>query len=435
MKFFVSLLKRSFENKLLAGSFIMMVGSLITGFGNYLYHLLMGRMLGPVDYGVLASLISLVYLLSIPVGTLNLVIVKFVSTLKGQKRLGEVGVLFQVVNQRVLIISLLGFLVYLGFSPLLASFLHLNSVLPLVIVGIFSLIAVMTMINRAVLQGLLWFGYLSASNILEVVLKLGLAVLLVIWGYQVYGALFAFIVGGAVSYVFSLFPLKSLLAVSGEKKTFDGRQMVTFAVPVFLSTIAFTSLYTADIILVRHFLPAQQAGFYSALATLGKIIYFVSLPVILVLFPMVAERHANGRHYKPLLLASSGLVGLVCLTITGVYFLFPGLMVSILFGRDYLPAAPYLGLFGIYLSLYCFSFLLVNFYLSINKSRAVLLPVAAALLQIVLIAFFHQNLGQVIWISIVVTALLLISLLIYNFLREIVEASKAPKYNFDRIKK
>jgi hypothetical protein len=65
----------------------------------------------------------------------------------------------------------------------------------------------------------------------------------------------------------------------------------------------------------------------------------------------------------------------------------------------------------------------------------VLLPVAAALLQIVLIAFFHQNLKQVIWISIIVTALLLISLLIYNFLREIVEASKAPKYNFDRIKK
>jgi len=414
MKFFVSLLKKPFRNQLFAGSFVMMVGSLATGFGNYLYHLSMGRMLGPINYGVFASLISLLYLLSIPVGTLNLVVVKFVSTLKGQKKLGAVSSLFKIVNQKVFLLSLLMFLAYLALSPLLTSFLHFDSALPLLTVGLFALITVMTMINRAVLQGLLKFGYLSASNVLEVTIKLVFAVLLVAWGLEVGGALLALIIGGLAGYLFSLFPLKSLLLSKGEKNTIEGRKMVLFAIPVFLSTLAFTSLYTVDIILVRHFLPAQEAGFYSALATLGKIIYFVSLPIILVLFPMVAERHANGRHYQPLLLASSGLVGLVCLTITGVYFLFPGLMVSLLFGKDYLPAAPYLGLFGIYLSLYCLSFLLVSFYLSINKSRAVLLPVAAALLQIVLIAFFHQNLSQVINISIAVTALLLISLLFYN---------------------
>lgn len=391
----------------------MMIGSLTAGFGNYLYHLLMGRMLGPVDYGVLASLISLLYLLGIPVGTLNLVIVKFVSKLKGERKLGAVTVLFRLIRQKLLVYGLVGLLLFSVLTPLLATFLHLDSIFPFLIIGIIAFITVMTMINQATLQGLLRFGYLSASNIIGVILKVGFAVLLVIWGFKVNGALFACIIGGIVAYFFTLFALRLLPWEKGKKMDFRSQEMLTFAISVFFSTLAFTSLYTTDVILVRHFLIAQEAGFYAALATLGKIVCFVSAPIILVMFPMVSERYANGKHYRPLLFTSLKLVGLVCLGITTVYFLFPRLMVRILFGGAYLPAAPYLGFFGIFLSLYSFSFLLVNFYLSISRTRVVVFPLLAAILQIVLISLFHQSIGQVVRISILTTALLLFSLLLY----------------------
>ncbi len=414
LNYIETIIKRFTKSQLLTGSLIMMIGGLITGFGNYLFHLLMGRMLGPVDYGILASLISLLYLLSIPVGTLNLVIVKFVSTLKGQKKLGAVGSFFKVVNQKVFFLGLAMLLVYFILNPILTSFLHLNSSLPLIIIGGIALIVIMTMINRATLQGLLRFNYLAASNVSEIVVKLPCAVLLVIWGLKVNGALLAIVIGGMVAYSFSLFPLRQLLAAKTKSSVFAKKEILSFAVPVFLSTLAFTSLYTTDIILVRHFLIAQQAGFYAALATLGKIIYFVSLPIILVLFPMVAERHANGQHYRPLLFASSALVGLAGFGITLIYFLFPGLMVKTLFGSDYLPAASNLGAFAIFLSLYSFSFLLVNFNLSIDRTKVVLLPIVAAILQIILISLFHQNIGQIISISIGITVFLLFSLLIFG---------------------
>lgn len=404
-----------FGNQLITGSFVMMVGTLTTGFGNYLYHLLMGRMLGPVDYGILASLIALAYLLGIPIITLNLVIVKFVSALKGQKKLGAVSILFRAIRQKVLLYGLIALLFFLISTPLLASFLHLESILPLVIVGIFAFITIVSMVNRATLQGLLRFGYLSASNILEIGLKVIFAVLLVIWGFRVNGALFAFIIGGIAAYFFTFFGLRPLLQVKGKKKSFNGQQMIAFAIPVFFSTLSFTSLYTTDIVLARHFLEAQQAGFYAALATLGKIVYFVSFPIILVMFPMVSERHANGKHYQPLLFTSLGLVGLACLGITMVYFFLPGLMVGILFGSLYLPAASYLGLFGIFLSLYSFSFLLVNFSLSVNRTKAVVFPLLASIAQIVLISIFHTSLFQIIKVSIFVTSLLLLSLVLYYY--------------------
>jgi len=63
----------------LKGSFIVFAGSIITSLGAYLFHLSMGRLLGPVDYGILESLISIMYFLGIPVGVLSLVVVKYVA--------------------------------------------------------------------------------------------------------------------------------------------------------------------------------------------------------------------------------------------------------------------------------------------------------------------------------------------------------------------
>jgi O-antigen/teichoic acid export membrane protein len=131
------------------------------------------------------------------------------------------------------------------------------------------------------------------------------------------------------------------------------------------------------------------------------------------MFPLVSERHANGRGYKNLLIASSGLVGIICLLTIGFYFLFPSLIVRLFFGRGFLEATPFLGYFGIFLSLYTLSFLLINFYLSIQKTKAVVLPVMAAVLQVIMIFFFHQNLWQVVWLNIVLVALLFGGLLLF----------------------
>ncbi len=274
------------------------------------------------------------------------------------------------------------------------------------------------MINRATLQGLLRFISFSISTILEVILKVLFAVFLVAWGYKINGALAALIIGGLAGYFFAQFSLRDLFQIKGKKITVGGHEVLKFAAPVFFSTFSFTLLYTADIVLVRHFLPAREAGYYAALATLGKIIYFVSAPITLVMFPMVSELHANGKRHRHLLFASLGLVILFCLGITAIYFLFPELMVGLLFGKAYLPASAYLGLFGIFLSLYSLSFLLVNYCLSVNKVKVVIFPLVAAIFQVIFISLFHQNFGQVIKISLLVTALLLFPLLLYSLKNE-----------------
>jgi len=409
----MKMFKKIFSNQLISGSLAMTIGTGIAGVGNYLYHLLMGRMLGPTDYGILASLISLSYLLSIPTATLNLVLVKFVSAFKGKKDFNAIRGLFKVSAQKILPFVLVFLLIFLILTPFIISFLHLNSSLPFILVLLAFFISVFLTINRAFLQGLLRFGYFSFSSILEIFLKLSVAIPLVIWGFKVNGALFGFLVGGIFGYLFTLIPLRWLFEKKNQKLKMGKKKILSFTLPVFFSTLAFTSLYTSDVVLVRHFLPGQESGFYAALALLGKIIFFATSPIVAVSFPLISERHASGDKYRHLLWTSLGLVGGICFLAMTVYFLFPSFLIKILYGSQYLPAVPFLGIFAVFLTLYSLSFLFVNFFLSIGRVKTVILPVVAGIFQIIFICFFHQNLRQIIFISVALAALLLVSLLLY----------------------
>lgn len=396
----------------------MFLGTTITNAGNYLYHLLMGRMLGPVDYGTLTSLISLVYLVSIISTTLSTVVVKQVTSYKSKKDWGRIFSLFLKLTKSFL---LLGLLVLLGFVLMqsqIARFLNLTDSRPIVLIGVWLIFSLVGFINEAILRSFLRFNFLSFNAVFGILVKLALAVGLVHLGFSVFGALIAIIAGTLLPYLISFWPLKFIWQYPKKAKAINWRGFWGYSFPVLLATLGLTSLYSTDIILAKHLFSAYEAGLYSALAVLGKIVFFASSTVPLVMFPLVSENYEKGKNYRHFLNQSLRLVAGISLLITVVYFLFPRLMVKTLYGADYLPAASYLGIFAVFISLYSLSFLLVNFFLSVKKLKLALLPLLAAVLQIVLIMALARSILQVIQISIAVTALLLAALLLSYFRNE-----------------
>jgi len=419
MKRFWQIVKDLIKNRLVADSLVVLGGGMVANLINYLYHLSMGRMLGPGDYGVMASLISVIYLGGIPLSVLSLVMVKYISTFRGKKQMLMVNFFYRWIIKKVIYFGVIGLIVFLFFVPLMARFLHLNSYQLLIIVGLTSFLSLFPTVTSAMLQGFLRFNWNTLVGLATALTKLILAIIFVCLGLKIPGALLAILLSTGIGYLISIFFVreltKSKFSTNAMKIDFDGSGVLSFALPTFLSISAFTSLYTTDVILARHFLSAREAGFYAALATLGKIVFFASSPVITVMFPMVSERHALGGGYLTLLKFSLMIVLLISAGVSFIYLFFPKLMILALYGREYLSASPHLKFFAVFLSLYSLSFLLVNFYLSIREVRVVVLPVIAAILQIVLIILFHQNLAQVVWISIITLGLLLLSLLLYSF--------------------
>src|SRR3972149_7822692 len=70
------------KHPLFSGSAIMIFGSNLANFVAYLYHLVIGRLLGPAPYGELSAVLSVLGLIFASLNFLGLVIVKFVSSAK-----------------------------------------------------------------------------------------------------------------------------------------------------------------------------------------------------------------------------------------------------------------------------------------------------------------------------------------------------------------
>ena len=142
----------------------------IVNLGNYFYHLLMGRMLGPADYGVLSSLISLVYFFGVPVGAVGLSVVKYVSVLKSDKN--ELASFYFWLMKKALVVALAVFAFLLLLSPLFASLIKLDSPLLVIVVLSASLMGAFVAFNLSFFQGLLKFFQHAVINSVLIIAKL-----------------------------------------------------------------------------------------------------------------------------------------------------------------------------------------------------------------------------------------------------------------------
>lgn len=387
----------------------MVGGNMVVNAVNYAYHLIMGRVLGPVNYGVLASIFSILYLISVVPSSASVSIVKFISSAKGD---GEVYSIYSSLARFVFILAGITSLVFMIFSPVVAKFLRIDNYLIVAMVAFILFFSLITLVNQATSQGLLKFSGLVIPNLVSAVVKLGLGIVLVILGWSVFGAIFAVVVGAAISYLYSRWFIKKVLP-DKNNKTFDLKPFFKYSIPVLVQAFAFTSLFTTDLILVKHFLPEFEAGIYAALSTLGKIIFFAVTPIVGTMFPIVAGRRSKGESYEKVFLISFAMTLVISVLVVIFYWLFPDIAIGVLYGKAYLSAKNELVWMGIFILFYTLSNILVNFSLSLGRTKVVRLPLLTAILQILALWFWHGSMLQVIQVSLVLTMVLFFALAVY----------------------
>lgn len=402
--------KKVITHPLFSGSAIMVFGSNSVNALNYLYHLIMGRLLGPANYGELAALLSIIGLIGIIPGAINLVVIKYISAAKTEERLVN---LVSWLKKRLFKASLIFCVLIILVSPGISAFLHIEKISYLLLIAISFPFAISALLNRAILQGLLKFKEMILSVLMENTTKLVLSVFLVFIGFRVGGAMLALVMAAIIGWYlttrFLHYPIKKDVDILPEIKS-----MSLYTVPVLLYTVATTSLYSSDLILVKHFFSSHDAGLYASLSTLGKIIFFGAGPIGSAMFPIVSQRQARGLGVKKIFLYSLVATLAVSVGILAVYLWFPDFAVNLLYGSAYLESAKLLIWFGIFMTLFTFSSLFINFNLSLGRVKVVILPLLAAIAQIIFIWTYHRSLFDIVLISISVTALLLVSLLIYS---------------------
>jgi len=387
----------------------MIVGSNVANFFAYLFHLVVGRMLGPSGYGELASILSLVGLFSITFGFLGLVIVKFVSGMDER----EVQSFYSWVTKRSLAAACAVSMILLLISGYLSTFLNVP-VRSIILTVPLLFILFMSFIYTSFLQGLLRFGRLVISSNSSLFGRLILGALFVYLGFSVFGALAGVLLSSLLGLILAVYFLRDYWREGKSHFTFKrSREVFAYAVPIFIMSMATNSMYMTDVVLIKHFFNAHLAGIYASLSTMGKIIFYGSVPIASVMFPFVSREHAKKRNYKKVFFLSVLLTSTLVIGLILVYWLFPGLVLQILYGNKFIEGAPYLVWFGIFIGLFTLSSLFLNYFLSKGTTKVTYLGLLAAATQIIGICLFHKDLLQVISVSIWVSLILLVSLLIY----------------------
>lgn len=411
VKAIVSRLKEAAAHPLAKGSAIVFVGTMAANAGAYLYHLVVGRILGPSQYGELAALLSLSYILNVFAIMLQTVVTRFVAHEAAQGKYGDIRRL--IVQLSVFLVAVGGILLIalIFVAPVIATFLHIKDPLVVYFIFIGVIMSMLSIVLASVLQGLQRFtAGMVIANITSV-LRLAAGALAA--GFGVTATIGAGLGAGIMTLVITFIPLRTILTTKQKASSLSVSSLFSTSLATFLTILGISVMNSQDVVLVKHFLPALASGWYGALSTMGKIIFFASSSVMYVLLPVVTERSSKGKHTKGIVYGSIGIVAALSGGITLGFFLLPELALRLLYGTAFIAAAPYLGIFGLFSSLYTIAYTIVMALMGLGKTSAWLILIGAALVQDILLFVFHQTLTTVIWTNIAVAALLVVALLLY----------------------
>jgi O-antigen/teichoic acid export membrane protein len=367
-----------------AGMVVALATVVMNGAG-YLYNVACIRYLGSSVYGDVAAVLALIALVSLPLGSLQLILAREIAQIPGSRGVSDLlrrWTMRSAFGGAVLVAVGLALI-----SPLQdALSIQSRGTLAFGIAGIGF--AVVAAVLFGVLQGAQRFTALGVTYGAGGMSRPVLVIPALLLGFGAVGALAVNLLAGLLSIIIAGWALRDLWPSRVEAPALphqDTRQMVTMLV----GSLAFASLTNSDILLANYYFDDAQAGVYAAAALVGKAVLFLPAAVVTVLLPKAAERVAAGRPSQNILLASAGVTVVLTLAATILLALIPESLLVWAFGGEFRDATGLLGWFGLAMT----AAALVNVYLSVyfaeRDAKFPLLVLGGAITQVLAISLWH----------------------------------------------
>ncbi len=379
------------DNELVKGSIVLLFMINIFNFLNYIYQLLMAKLLGPSDYAVLATLMSLVYIFAIPSETIQTIISKHTARLNSLERYGEIRYILTKSSQKSLLLASSLYIPFLVLSVFLRFFLKIDYLL-FVITGVFIFSSFLFPITRGILQGQKRFFPYGCTMGVEGTLKVIFGLILVLAGFRAYGAVGAVLLAVLSAYLFSLYLTKSIRKHAIQRVTFKGIYRDSF---LFLcAIISLVLMFSLDVIFAKRVFPPNIAGQYAFVSLMGKAILFLTTGIGKATFPLASEQNLNVDKAYQLFRKAFIMVSSLCVIALFVYGFFPKLVIMILSfnSEEYVKASSILFIVGLSFSFLAVTSVIVLYQLSkLNVKRVWISLIAFPILQAVLFSLFHST--------------------------------------------
>lgn len=375
------------NKSLLKGSLILLISFNLYNALNFLFHFVMARQLTISDYGILATLFSIVYVLGIFTESIQTIITKYSAK---EEKLGKLKNILNKSFNKSFKISLSFFAFYLLISIPLSYFLKISYPL-LSFNGLVIFTSFLLPISRGFLQGRKQFTALGFNLVVESSIKILLGLGFVLLGWGVYGAIGGNVAGVFVALALSFISLKDITLSKEENSKTPG--IYGYSTPAFFMIATIIGFYSIDIVIAKIFFTEDVAGAYSMASILAKTIFWGTQPISKAMFPISAsEKKRNKKQDENLFMNAFALLSIGIVTALTLFYFFPSLIVLIFSGKIVPIAAQILFLTGIALSLLSISNLVLLHKLSLGQTAGYYYLPIFILIEVILLSTFSSNL-------------------------------------------
>ncbi len=389
-----------------------MISVIVVNGGNYLYNLILGRILGPEQFADAALLITFLLVLSFVAMTFQLATAKFSVLLEHNLFKSFIAITYRY---SISIGVLLGLLLIL-FSKKLQLLFNTQSSTMFFVFGIGVPIYFIMSVNRGVFQGKKKFDRLAITYQGEMLSRLILTLVL-LYALSLPSSILVAI-GITISFLFGLLPFRRKdLKIKGKYTlpVSESKYILKFFLLTAFYELTQIIINNSDILIVKHYFDTYEAGLYASLALIGRVVYFVAWMFVMLLLPKVVEKQKNKEPHYPILFKYVGYITLLSTGIVIGCYLFPELVIQLMFGKAYISIAPLLWKYAVATSLFAISNIFAYYFLSIDQYIPVVLSALLGISQVVLIVLFHNTLSDVVIMQIIAMAILLIFQICYFF--------------------
>jgi len=386
-------------NKFIWNNAIVFILLNSSGALNYIFQIILGRTLSPEQYGGFNSLLATSALITTPFTILHLVFSRFIAGMADNK-LQKIKALLTICLKTILAIVFGIALIGLLSAQWLQNFLHTETSLPIILILLATCFAAFQNVVIAACEGMqrfLTLGIISGGGSLARLLFAILFVVVLGWGIE--GGLLAVTFAVFSGLVFGVWQLrdvfKSQVVILPSNSWLE---MARFSIPSFLMITMVAIMCNIDIILVRHYCPQEQAGYYATATILGRIAFFLPSSLLMVLFPSVAKATTSGAKDHQYLLVSLGLTTILSGIVFLVFFLAGQSIIQVVYGNQYFSAAPLLTIVTAAMGLLAVSHVIFSYNMARSEFSFLWFLIGGVLLMLSLVFLYHDSAKTIAWI-------------------------------------
>jgi len=332
------------------------VSEIVFNASGYLIHSVVGRLLGPAEYGRYGLIVNLTTTVIILIGNgIPTAMSKYLAEIFETHPERILGIKRKTILLQATIMAAVTAMFFLLARPI-ALLLGDDTLTPL--------FRLSSLIIPSFAAASFYFYYFTGLHFfrLQAILKTTRAItrmtfiILLAWLFGVKGAVSGYIVSPLVVFGIALvcdiiWTGKFFPAVRSKgSPDFSAKKLLDYAWPLTIFLLFYQLITSLDLFLVKALLHDDQAaGLYNAVITVGNIPYYLFYALTIILLPAISKTSANrdDAETRSLVNKSLRLLALILFPTVTLLSVYAGPVINLFYGHAYIDAAASMGIFAI----------------------------------------------------------------------------------------